>query len=498
MDSFPYQTQYLTVVVVGASGDLAKKKTYPSLFQLYCQNYFPASTSFNIVGYARSDYTDKTFQEKMREAIVSKGDDAKIDNFLQNCRYQRGEAYSDVNAWTQLHEEQSKIEGSSGVANRLFYFAIPPEQFAPSAQAITEAAQTKSGWNRFIVEKPFGVDLESSNKLAKDLAAVLKEEQIYRIDHYLGKEMVQNLMVLRFANIFLAPLWNRDYIKSVTILFKEDIGCEGRGGYFDPAGIIRDVQQNHLLQILSIIAMEPPKKVTGPGAGEYIRDEKVKLLKCIPPLTVNDVILGQFVSGNGQPGYLDDETCNNEYCPTYALTKFQINNARWAGVPFIMASGKALDERKGEVKIQFKNPPGVKGMFSDGQGNGQRNELVIRIQPGEALTMKLNVKTPGFKSAPIASNMDLLYDNKFPNLSKEIPDAYTRLILDVLRDNSSAFVRDDELEAAWTIFSPLLHALESDSRKRLPIKYPFGSVGPKEAQEFLNTLYNSSENMARL
>ena len=184
----------------------------------------------------------------------------------------------------------------------------------PSAQAITEAAQTSTGWN--CREKPFA-DLESSNQLAEDLA-VLEEEQIYRIDHYLGKEMVQNLMVLRFANIFLAPLWNRDYIKSVTILFKEDIGCEGRGGYFDPAGIIRDVQQNHLLQILSIVAMEPPVKVTGPGAGEFIRDEKVKLLKCIPELTVDDVILGQFVAGNGEPGYLDDETCNNEYCPTYA------------------------------------------------------------------------------------------------------------------------------------------------------------------------------------
>lgn len=497
MSDFPYQTQYLTVVVVGASGDLAKKKTYPSLFQLYCQKYLPASTSFSVVGYARSEYTDESFREKMREAITGKGDDAKIDDFLKNCRYQRGTAYNDVDAWKQLHQDQVKIEGG-GVANRLFYFAIPPEQFAPSAQAITEAAQTSTGWNRFIVEKPFGVDLESSNQLAEDLAAVLEEEQIYRIDHYLGKEMVQNLMVLRFANIFLAPLWNRDYIKSVTILFKEDIGCEGRGGYFDPAGIIRDVQQNHLLQILSIVAMEPPVKVTGPGAGEFIRDEKVKLLKCIPELTVDDVILGQFVAGNGEPGYLDDETCNNEYCPTYALTKFQINNARWAGVPFIMASGKALDERKGEVRIQFKNPPGVETMFDDGQGNGERNELIIRIQPGEAVTMNLNMKTPGFTNAPVVSNMDLLYDNKFPTLSKEIPDAYTRLILDVLRDNSSAFVRDDELEAAWTIFTPLLHALESDSHKRLPIKYPFGSTGPKEAMDYLNKLYSSPETMARL
>ncbi len=487
---FSYENQYLTIVVVGASGDLAKKKTYPSLFELYCQDYLPKQGSLSIVGYARSAYTDDTFREKMRVAIGERGDRSKIDEFLGCCRYQRGETYDDIEAWVQLNLRQQTVEDTV-LANRLFYFAIPPEQFAPSARAITRAAQSSSGWNRFIVEKPFGVDLQSSNKLASDLAAVLKEDQIYRIDHYLGKEMVQNLLVLRFTNAIFKPLWNRDYIESVTIEFKEDIGCEGRGGYFDEAGIIRDVQQNHLLQILSIIAMEPPAEISGDSSGEYIRDEKVKLLKCIPPLAPKDVILGQFVAGNGKAGYLDDATCNNKYCPTYALTKFQINNPRWAGVPFVMISGKALDERKGEVRIVFKTPAGIDSQLHNPQFTPEKNELVIRIQPGEALTMKLNVKSPGFANDPITSKMDLLYSDKFPKASKQIPDAYTRLILDVLRDNSSAFVRNDELEAAWKIFTPLLHLLESPE-KELPIKYKFGSTGPKEAEDFLGALHRQS------
>lgn len=346
--------------------------------------------------------------------------------------------------------------------------------------------------DRFIVEKPFGVDSESSLQLSKDLAACLREEQIYRIDHYLGKEMVQNLMVLRFANIFLSPLWNRDHIKSVIITFKEDIGCDGRGGYFDNAGIIRDVMQNHLLQILSITAMEPPVKVTGEGYSEYVRDEKVKVLRCIKPLTTDDVILGQYTAGNGHAGYLDDETCSNPYCPTFAMAQFEINNPRWDGVPFIMKAGKALDSRKGEIRIQLKNPPGYTTMFNTDEI--PHNELVIRVQPDEDIYMKMNVKMPGLNSTPMVSEMDLNYKNRFPELAAGIPDAYTRLILDVLRGQQAAFVRDDELDAAWAIFTPLLHKLEGDdSQKILPTPYEFGSRGPPEADAFLSQIYVKSD-----
>ncbi len=494
--SLSYQDQFLSIVVVGASGDLAKKKTYPSLFQLFSQGFL-TSNNFNICGYARSNYTDESFQEKMRGALTKKfqgkGFQGDIEKFLSHCRYSRGNAYNDVDAWTLLNETQVGLEGSGETVNRLFYFALPPSQFAPAAAAITKVAQTTKGWNRFIVEKPFGVDSESSLQLSKDLAACLREEQIYRIDHYLGKEMVQNLMVLRFANIFLSPLWNRDHIKSVIITFKEDIGCDGRGGYFDSAGIIRDVMQNHLLQILSITAMEPPVKVTGEGHSEYVRDEKVKVLRCIKPLTTDDVILGQYTKGNGHVGYLDDATCNNPYCPTFCMAQFEINNPRWDGVPFIMKAGKALDSRKGEIRIQLKNPPGFTTMFNTDEI--PHNELVIRVQPDEDIYMKMNVKMPGLTSTPMISEMDLNYKNRFPELAAGIPDAYTRLILDVLRGQQAAFVRDDELDAAWAIFTPLLHKLEEgdESQKILPTPYAFGSRGPPEADAFLQQIYVKSE-----
>ena len=237
--------------------------------------------------------------------------------------------------------------------------------------------------------------------------------------------------------------------------------------------------------------MEPPAEISGDSSGEYIRDEKVKLLKCIPPLAPKDVILGQFVAGNGKAGYLDDATCNNKYCPTYALTKFQINNPRWAGVPFVMISGKALDERKGEVRIVFKNPAGIDSQLHNPQFTPEKNELVIRIQPGEALTMKLNVKSPGFANDPIVSNMDLLYSDKFPkhqNGSRRVHKIDIRCVA----QQQLCIVRNDELEAAWKIFTPLLHLLESPDRKEPPIKYKFGSTGPKEAEDFLGALHGRS------
>ena len=416
----PHTNEALTVVVLGASGDLAKKKTYPSLFKLYLAGYLPSHT--RIIGFARSPYTDASFREKYRPVLAGidtsgvaeggggeggggvaegaggeggGGGGGALERFLALCSYARGRGYDDPEAWAQVDLAASRAEDASGfagaAANRVFYFAVPPDVFAAAGAAIKASCMSSRGFNRMIIEKPFGRDSESSRELGELLATSFTEDELYRIDHYLGKELVQNLLVLRFGNIFLQPLWNRDYVKSVQISFKEDIGTMGRGGYFDGYGIIRDVMQNHLLQILSLIAMEPPVRVSGDGYANFVRDEKVKALRCIPPLRLEDVVLGQYVASDTGPGYLDDDTVpKGSIAPTYALAKFEVNNARWAGVPFIMKAGKALDKRKCDIRIQFKSPPGAASMFGE---EPPLNELVIRVQPNDAIYFKCNIKT---------------------------------------------------------------------------------------------------------
>ena len=401
----------------------------------------------------------------------------------------RGSAYDDGEAWQRLNALATQRESGFGIeaeANRLFYFAIPPSVFVAAGSCIRAEAMKAGGWHRVIVEKPFGHDSESSAKLAADLGSLFTEKQLYRIDHYLGKELVQNLMVLRFANSFLEPIWNRNYVSCVVISFKEPFGTDGRGGYFDKYGIIRDVMQNHLLQVLSLIAMEPPVKVTGSNSSEFIRDEKVKALRAIPPLKLEDVVLGQYTASKDgkQKGYLDDDTVpNDSVTPTYALAKFSINNSRWDGVPFIIKCGKALNTRKMEVRMQLRKPAGAATLF-DGF-NVHQNELVVRVQPNEAIYMKCNVKMPGFTTYPVETELDLSYKMRFADVPT--PNAYTRLILDVLRGKQSTFVRTDELEAAWAIFSPLLHQIERERPK--PIPYEYGSRGPEEAERIMSQYY---------
>jgi glucose-6-phosphate 1-dehydrogenase len=457
--------QHLSIIVLGASGDLAKKKTYPALFALYSNNLLPPNTV--IYGYARSEMDDAKFRQNMEPRLKGSGDKKK---FLDLLHYQHG-GYDSAESFAKLSETLKKHEGDHG--NRIFYFAIPPSVFVPSAQAIKASGLTTTGWNRIIVEKPFGRDLESSSKLAKDLSKLFTEDQLYRIDHYLGKEMVQNLMVLRFANNVFDPLFNRNHIASVSITFKEDIGTEGRGGYFDEFGIIRDVMQNHLVQILALFAMEAP--VTLEAAD--VQAEKVKLLKAIPPITRNNVVVGQYTaSPDGKnPGYLEDKTVpQGSTCPTFATAVAFVNNARWKGVPFILKCGKALNERKTEVRVQFQAP--AYHLFNDPQSN----ELVIRVQPNEAIYLKMTQKKPGLNNEQVQAELDLTYKERF-GLNLNLPDAYERLILDVIRGDHNLFVRDDELEASWKIFTPILHELEKN--KEAPISYPFGSRGPAEADE---------------
>ncbi|KAF7287711.1 hypothetical protein GWI33_003353 [Rhynchophorus ferrugineus] len=438
-DGTHFDGQYPHVfVILGASGDLARKKIYPTLWWLHRDNLLPSNTHF--FGYARS----KTSVEQIK---------SKCEEYMK---------------------EISQFE-KGPVANRLFYLALPPSVFEDVTVLIKNACMGEKGWNRIIIEKPFGRDLATSQKLSDHLASLFSENQIYRIDHYLGKEMIS---------------------------FKEPFGTQGRGGYFDEFGIIRDIMQNHLLQILTLVAMEKPASCLP----DDIRNEKVKVLKSISALELNDVVLGQYEGdpdgeGEAKLGYLDDPTVpNDSLTPTYAAAVLRIKNERWDGVPFILKCGKALNERKAEVRVQFEDVPG--DIFD---GKPKRNELVIRVQPGEALYVKLMVKTPGMAFDMEETELDLTYGHRYADKSKcngdhgdncttvKLPDAYERLILDVFCGSQMHFVRSDELHEAWRIFTPLLHEIEAGRVN--PIPYKFGSRGPKEADELSmknNFMYTGS------
>eukprot|EP00931_Biecheleriopsis_adriatica_P088670 TRINITY_DN62940_c0_g1_i1.p1 TRINITY_DN62940_c0_g1~~TRINITY_DN62940_c0_g1_i1.p1 ORF type:complete len:536 (+),score=107.90 TRINITY_DN62940_c0_g1_i1:50-1609(+) len=475
----------LSIVVLGASGDLAKKKTYPSLLDLHVHGFLPKDV--NIVGYARSANTDEAFREHLKPYLQKEQRDAaKIDAFLQCCTYFQGQ-YGSVEDFARLAQELEvkELATEKKVANRLFYFAIPPDAFLASAKSIKASAMTESGgFTRLIVEKPFGHDLASAQQLVSDLSSVLSEDHIYRIDHYLGKELVQNLLTLRFANSLIEPTLNKNYVASIRITFEEDFGTEGRGGYFTNYGIIRDVIQNHLMQVLSLVAMEAPPKVVGKETGNYIRDAKNNALRTISPIDPEEVVVGQYIGAGGKPGYLEDDSIAEKdrekakLVPTFAQCILHVNTPRWHGVPFIVKAGKALTTRKAEVRIQFKDAPASEFMFGT---HCPRNELVMRLQPDEAIYVKVNVKTPGLVNAPTQSELDLSYGERYREVYN--PSAYTRLILEALRGNQENFVRSDELLESWRLFSPLLEKLEAEGR--VPLPYEYGTRGPKEADDML-------------
>jgi len=467
------------IVVLGASGDLAKKKTFPALFGLFRQNGF-LPRDVKIVGYARTKMDKTEYHKRVTSYLKNPNDDPEITQAIQQFKdistYISG-SYEESEAFTQLNAHLEEIEShyKSPEANRLFYLALPPSVFVPAARNLKEQCYSATGVNRIIVEKPFGRDLDSSRMLLSALKQHWTEDETFRIDHYLGKEMVKNLLVLRFANIAMGAAWDKNHISNVQITFKEPFGTEGRGGYFDEFGMIRDVLQNHLLQVLSILTMERPVTFSA----EDVRDEKVKVLRAIPPIAREDTLLGQYVAANGKPGYLDDDTVpRNSVCPTFAATTLWIHNPRWEGVPFILKAGKALNEAKVEVRIQFKDV--TQGIFED----IARNELVIRIQPSEAVYLKINTKKPGLYTSAVPTEMDLTYKRRFAEM--KIPEAYEALILDALKGDHSNFVRDDELDVAWKIFTPILHWIDGKSGKPpRPSPYAYGSRGPKELEGFI-------------
>ncbi|XP_069693097.1 glucose-6-phosphate 1-dehydrogenase isoform X2 [Periplaneta americana] len=463
-------------VTLGASGDLATKKIYPTLWWLYRDRLLPNNTTF--YGYARSKMSVEDLRKKCYEHMkVKPEEEERYEEFWKLNNYVAG-SYNKRVDFEMLN--QALVHHENGVAaNRLFYLALPPSVFEDVTVLIRNACMGEKGWTRVIVEKPFGHDADSSQKLSDHLSSLFKEEQLYRIDHYLGKEMVQNLMTLRFGNLIFSPTWKRECVASVLISFKEPFGTMGRGGYFDQSGIIRDVMQNHLLQILSLVAMEKPASVHP----DDIRNEKVKVLRCIKPLELEDAVLGQYVGnpdgeGDAKYGYLDDLTVpKGSNTATFALAVLKINNERWDGVPFILRCGKALNERKAEVRIQYRDVPG--DIFS---GKLKRNELVIRVQPGEAVYVKMMTKTPGMTFDMEETELDLTYGSRYKEV--KMPDAYERLILDVFCGSQMHFVRSDELSEAWRIFTPLLHRIESE--KIQPIPYVYGSRGPREGDEMCN------------
>lgn len=443
-----------------------------------------------IIGYARSKLSQADLVGRIRpflEKKVPEGEEALFEEFLKQCDYFAG-GYDTPESFAGLDSyitEQEAAVGITGSSNRVFYLALPASVFEPVSTCIRENTWSSNGWNRIVVEKPFGHDAESSEKLSVHLTGLFEEREIYRIDHYLGKEMVQDLFQLRFGNQIFSSIWNRDNIGNVQVTFKEDFGTQGRGGYFDSSGIIRDILQNHLLQVLSVVAMDVPVSLSA----DDIRSEKVKVLKSIAPIKVEDCVLGQYVkSPNPEPGnddaamgYLDDAGVpDDSVTPTFCTTVLRINNARWDGVPFIMRAGKALDERKAEIRIQFKDVPG--SLFP--AGTVARNELVVRIQPDEAVWLKTVGKKPGMSTELVTTYLDLTYKNRYDDYATV--DAYERLILDVLQGEQQHFVRSDELAEAWRIWTPVLHQMEAE--RITPINYDYGSRGPAESDEMIARL----------
>ncbi len=475
----------LSIVVVGASGNLARKKIFPALFALYCQGCLPER--FQVFGFARSKFSNAEFRTRITEHLTCRyaPDEScakRMEEFLGRCRYMSG-VYGSSDSVLDLFLTMRDVEGAQPT-NRFFYLAIPPSIFLDVARALGNAGLVTCGqgdaWSRVVLEKPFGRDRESSDVLAHAMSQVFAEEQVYRIDHYLGKEVIQNLMVLRFANLVFEPIWNREFIHSVSILWKEDLGLEGRGGYFDQYGIIRDVMQNHLVQILALVAMEPPGRLDAAS----IAKEKAKVLRCVGPLKLEDLVIGQYGKSVGQKhpsgAYVEDETVpHDSITPTFAAARLRISNPRWEGVPFLIQAGKGLDARMTEIQIRFRDVPG--NIFCHPAGCPEANQLVIRVQPDEAIYLSIVNKVPGIGMKLATRRLDLQYKAAF---SEQVPDAYEGLLLDVIRGDRSLFIRQDELQAAWDIFTPVLHEIQR--RKLVPEPYPFGSRGPGAAERLFS------------
>jgi glucose-6-phosphate 1-dehydrogenase len=474
-----------TLVLFGGSGDLAHRKLLPALYNLALQRLLPAS--FAVVGAARTPMSIAAFRAELHDAVATHSRTKPINEevwsaFAQNIHFV---ATPDDAGYDQLARTLAQVDAEAGTnGNRLFYLATPPQAYAPIIRAIGKHGLRGPGWSRIVVEKPFGHDLASAMELTGIVHEVFREDEVFRIDHYLGKETVQNILVLRFANGIFEPVWNRQYVDHVQITVAESIGLGERAEYYDHAGAMRDIVQNHLLQLMALVAMEPPAAFDD----RAVRDEKVKVLRALRPIldrevaarTVRGHYASGFIEGTNVPGYRqEDGVAPDSQTETFVALRCFVDNWRWEGTPFYVRTGKRLPKRSTEIAIRFRVAP--HRIFNKDSSEGvDANELVIRIQPDEGISLTFGAKVPvqGFRIRTV--NMDFVYGAAF---MLDAPDSYETLIVDALRGDATLFTRRDEVEQQWAFVDPILDAW----RRGVPalVPYPAGSWGPPEADTLI-------------
>ncbi|MCQ9120268.1 glucose-6-phosphate dehydrogenase [Rodentibacter pneumotropicus] len=475
------QTENSCIVIFGASGDLTHRKLIPALYNLF--KIGRLGGNFSVLGVARSELNDETFRTKMREALINNEDTTPetLDEFCHHLYYQSvntADAADYGKLVPRLDELHDKYQTCG---NTLYYMSTPPSLYGviPECLAAHGLNTEEYGWKRIIVEKPFGYDEKTAQVLDVQIHRFFEEHQIYRIDHYLGKETVQNLLVLRFSNGWFEPLWNRNFIDYVEITGAESIGVEERGGYYDGSGAMRDMFQNHLLQVLAMVAMEPPAIINA----DSMRDEVAKVMHCLRPLTQEDVehnlVLGQYVAGevNGKmvKGYLEEKGVPaDSHTETYIALRCEIENWRWAGVPFYVRTGKRLPARVTEIVIHFKTTPHP--VFSQ---NAPENKLIIRIQPDEGISMRFGLKKPGAGFEAKEVSMDFRYADL---AGAQVLTAYERLLLDAMKGDATLFARTDAVHAAWKFVQPILDYKANGGRIH---DYEAGTWGPVAADKLI-------------
>ena len=459
------------LVIFGATGDLAHRKILPGLYRRFLAGQMPPGA--RIIGAARSDLTDQDFRAEARKAIAEfapKADHGQIDAFLDRLHYVAIDA-TGTGGWDRL---KGLMRGD---VVRAFYFSVAPSLFGDLAQRLSEYGIADEN-SRIVVEKPFGRDLATARALNETLARHFSEGQIYRIDHYLGKETVQNLMAVRFANILFEPLWNAQFVDHVQITVSETVGVGGRGGYYDSSGAMRDMVQNHMMQLLCLTAMEPPYHFD-PDA---VRDEKLKVIRALEPVAPAEIVRGQYQAEGGQPGYLEDAENPASRTESYVALKVRISNWRWQGTPFYLRTGKRLRAQASEIVITFKEPP---HSIFDESSQQKPNQLVIKLQPDEGMDLTVMIKEPGPGGMRLMQvPLDMSFADALGPEGAEMPDAYERLIMDVIRGNQTLFMRGDEVEAAWAWADPIIRAW--DESKARPEPYDPGSSGPEEALRLMH------------
>jgi len=482
--------QSCSLVIFGATGDLTHRKLVPALYNIAADGELPPALT--VIGFARRDKTDQQFREELGEATRSHSrqtvKDEVWDGFAQSIYYHRSE-FGDTEGYAALKKRLDEIDEEKGTnGNRLYYLAVAPSQFEIILDGLRDHGlnEAKEGaWSRVIVEKPFGVDLDSARELNNIVSKSFDESDTYRIDHYLGKETAQNIMVLRFANAIFEPLWNNRFIDHIQITAGETLGVEGRGGYYDGAGAMRDMVQNHLMQLLCLTTMEPPTDLQA----NSVRDEKVKVIRSLLPISGNDVatnvVRGQYgdgaLFGETVPAYRDEDRVDPQsMTETYVALKLHIDNWRWAGVPVYMRVGKRLPKSGTEISVHFKAAPSV--LFRSQQTELDSNVLVIRIQPDEGISLRMEAKIPGASVRIEPVKMDFHYGTSF---GKASPEAYERLLLDAMSGDATLFARRDEVEQAWG-FVDAIRAGWADEKVDTPLEtYASGSWGPDAADALL-------------